>query len=75
MTSVASSGSFVFRGSIAASISLSNADISAQIYYPWQAADILEAECGALWAGERTAAETATQIQKRMELYLAENAT
>lgn len=50
-------------------------NISAQIYYPWQAADILEAECGALWAGERTAAETATQIQKRMELYLAENAT
>ena len=47
-------------------------NISAQIYYPWQAADILEAECGALWAGERTAAETATQIQKRMELYLAE---
>ena len=40
-----------------------------------KAADILEAECGALWAGERTAAETATQIQKRMELYLAENAT
>ena len=49
-------------------------NISAQIYYPWQAADILEAECGALWAGERTAAETAAQIQKRMELYLAENA-
>ena len=49
-------------------------NISAQIYYPWQAANILEAECGALWAGERTAAETAAQIQKRMELYLAENA-
>ena len=48
--------------------------ISTQIYYPWQAANILEAECGALWAGERTAAETAAQIQKRMELYLAENA-
>lgn len=47
-------------------------NISAQIYYPWQAANILEAECGALWAGERTAAETAAQIQKRMELYLAE---
>lgn len=49
-------------------------NISAQIYYPWQAANILEAECGALWTGERTAAETAAQIQKRMELYLAENA-
>ena len=49
-------------------------NISAQIYYPWQAANILEAECGALWAGERTAAETAAQIQSRMELYLAENA-
>ena len=47
-------------------------NISAQIYYPWQAANILEAECGALWAGERTAAETAAQIQSRMELYLAE---
>lgn len=47
-------------------------NISTQIYYPWQAANILEAECGALWAGERTAAETAAQIQKRMELYLAE---
>ena len=42
--------------------------------YRVQAANILEAECGALWAGERTAAETAAQIQKRMELYLAENA-
>lgn len=47
-------------------------NISAQIYYPWQAANILEAECGALWDGERTAAETAAQIQSRMELYLAE---
>ena len=75
---------FTVDGTVYPVVPLSKADaaryktffenISAQIYYPWQAANILEAECGALWAGERTAAETAAQIQKRMELYLAENA-
>jgi len=73
---------FTVDGTVYPVVPLSEADaaryktffenISAQIYYPWQAANILEAECGALWAGERTAAETAAQIQKRMELYLAE---
>ena len=75
---------FTVDGTVYPVVPLSKADaaryetffenISAQIYYPWQAANILEAECGALWTGERTAAETAAQIQKRMELYLAENA-
>ena len=37
-------------------------------------ADILEAECAAFWAGDKTSAETSAQIQKRVELYLAETA-
>ena len=49
--------------------------ISAQVYSSQQIEAILEAECAALWAGEKTAAEAAAQIQRRVELYLAENAS
>lgn len=48
--------------------------ISAQVYSSQQVEAILEAECAALWAGEKTPEETAAQIQRRVELYLAENA-
>lgn len=49
--------------------------ISAQVYSSQQIEAILEAECAALWAGKKTAAEAAAQIQRRVELYLAENAS
>ena len=48
--------------------------ISAQVYSSQQVEAILEAECAALWAGAKTPEETAAQIQRRVELYLAENA-
>lgn len=48
--------------------------ISAQVYSSQQIEAILEAECAALWAGAKTPEETAAQIQRRVELYLAENA-
>ena len=48
--------------------------ISAQVYSSQQAEAILEAECAALWAGAKTPEEAAAQIQRRVELYLAENA-
>lgn len=48
-------------------------NISAQVYYPWRVADILESECGVLWANQKTSGEIATQIQSRVELYLAEH--
>ena len=47
--------------------------ISAQVYSSQQVEAILEAECAALWAGAKTPEETAAQIQRRVELYLAEN--
>ena len=48
--------------------------ISAQVYNRQEIADILEAECAAFWAGDKTSAEASAQIQKRVELYLAETA-
>lgn len=48
--------------------------ISAQVYPSQQIEAILNTECAALWAGAKTPEETAAQIQRRVELYLAENA-
>ena len=48
--------------------------ITTQIYNRPEVADILEAECAAFWAGDKTSAEASSQIQKRVELYFAETA-
>jgi ABC-type glycerol-3-phosphate transport system substrate-binding protein len=46
--------------------------ISGQTYYPWDIAAIIDEECGALFAGDKTSEETATIIQNRVSVYLSE---
>ena len=46
--------------------------ISGQLYYQWDVAAIIDEECGALFAGDKDAAETAKIIQNRVQLYLSE---
>ena len=49
--------------------------ITTQVYNRQEIWDILKSECAAFWAGDKTSAEAAAQIQKRVELYFAENAS
>lgn len=48
--------------------------ITTQVYNRPEITDIFEAECAAFWAGDKTSAEAAAQIQMRVTLYFAENA-
>ena len=75
---------FTVDGTVYPVVPLSKADatryerffegITTQVYNRQEITDILEAECAAFWAGDKTSAEAAAQIQKRVELYFAENA-
>ena len=46
--------------------------ISEQTYYQWDIANIIDEECEALFAGDKTSAETAALIQNRVSVYLSE---
>jgi ABC-type glycerol-3-phosphate transport system substrate-binding protein len=46
--------------------------ISQQTYYQWDIAAIIDEECEALFAGDKTSEETATLIQNRVSVYLSE---